>query len=324
MRSLRTGTVLGELSERWPAARAASPAAATGRRAGAGRAAAAPPRRRRPAAARRASTSCASWRRPHARWRPANILGEGRLEVVLTDGARLSLYRWEEQALAWRWDEEGRGGRRILSLDAADLDGDGRAEVLVTTVVRGRVTSELRRWQDGALQVVGAVDGVYLRAAPRPGAPALLLGQRAGIDEVLAGRVEQYRLRDGAFERVEGSALPAGGRDLRPGARPGGGPVALYALDRDGYISGLTPRRARSLWRSARPYGGYPPPLTARELFGPGAVGRAGLRRGDARLPGPAARRGGPRGRPARRPAEFHRFAGAARAPAQLAGRARS
>jgi hypothetical protein len=200
-----------------------------------------------------------------------NILGEGRLEVLLTDDSRLSLYRWEAQSLAWRWDEAGRGGRRILSLDAIDLDGDGRSEVLVTVVVRGRVTSELRRWQDNALKIVASVDGVYLRAAPRPGAPTLLLGQRAGIGEVLTGRVEAYRLREGGLERVEDSALPWKVGIFGLALAPPGAPVQLYTLDRAGYISGLTPSGAVA-WGSSRPYGGYPPPLSAIDLFGPGSA----------------------------------------------------
>jgi hypothetical protein len=200
-----------------------------------------------------------------------NILGEGRLEVLLTDGSRLSLYRWEGDKLAWHWDEDGRGGRIVLSLDAADVDGDGRAEVLVTVVVRGRVTTELRRWQDSALKIAATIDGVYLRAAPRPGAPALLLGQRSGTDEVLAGRVEQYRLREASFDPVEGSALSGAVGIFGLALAPAGSPVAFYALDRAGYIFGRTPKGAAA-WRSARPYGGYPPPLTALELFGPGVL----------------------------------------------------
>ena len=245
VRSLRTGTMLGELSERWPAPApaavpagaavpaaaapaaappkaaapapvTAAPAAAPARRAGSARPRSPPPRRTAPDEyiVRELAT-------PARALAAGNILGEGRLEVLLTDGSRLSLYRWEAQSLAWRWDEDGRGGRRVLSLDAVDLDGDGRSEVLVTVVVRGRVTSELRRWQDNALKVVATIDGVYLRAAPRPGAPTLLLGQRAGIGEVLSGRVEQYRLRAGTFERVEDSALPGGRGDLRVGAGAG-------------------------------------------------------------------------------------------------------
>jgi hypothetical protein len=285
VRSLLTGTMLGELSEPWPAPdRAPAPA---------------PAPVSAPAGAAIAGTQAAPSAPPPAAVVPGqvvaapmsdsdeyivreltaaakclaagNILGEGRLEVVLTDGARLSLYRWEKEALAWRWDEDGRGGRRIVSLDAADLDGDGRSEVLVTVVLRGRVTSELRRWRDNSLQVDAVIDGVYLRAAPRPGAPALLLGQRAGIDEVLSGRVEQYQQRAGSFERIDGSALPRAVGIFGLALAPASGPVAVYALDRAGYISGLTPEGAVA-WRSARPYGGYVPPLTATELFGPGSA----------------------------------------------------
>lgn len=268
VRSLRTGTTLGELSERWPAPASVVVPAAGGPVAPAaalsGPVAAAPVQTPDEYFVRELTT-------PALSLAAGNILGEGRLEVVLTDGARLSLYRWEKEALAWRWDEDGRGGRHILSLDAADVDGDGLSEVLVTGVARGRVTSELRRWKDGTLQIAATIDGVYLRAAPRSGAAALLFGQRAGFDEVLSGRVEQYRLRTGAFERVEESALPGGVGIFGLALAPAGSPVLLYTLDRAGYISGLSPAGAVA-WRSTRPYGGYPPPLKASELFSAGSA----------------------------------------------------
>ena len=141
----------------------------------------------------------------------------------------------------------------------------------MTAVVRGRVTSELRRWQENALKVVATIDGVYLRASQRSNTPATLLGQRAGIGEVLSGRVEQYRLRAGALERVEDSALPRDVGIFGLALAPPGSPVLLYSLDRDGYISGLT-ASGEVAWGSERPYGGYPPPLSAIDLFGPGSA----------------------------------------------------
>jgi len=292
VRSLRTGAVLGELSQRWPTAPgapvAAAPAAARASVAAApapaeppaaaaaaapsapaAPAVAAPPAP--PAAAEKAQASRDSVARdlssPARGLAAGDIIGEGKVEVLLTDGVKLALYRWEPQSLVWRWDEEGRGGRRVLSLDAADVDGDGQVEVMVTTVKRGRVTSELRRWRDGALRVAGTIDGVYLRACARAGASPVLLGQRSGIGEVVAGRVEQYRLREGVIERVEGSALPKGVGIFGLALAPAEGPVVLYSLDRAGYISGLDAKGA-ALWRSTRPYGGYPSPLPAAELFG--------------------------------------------------------
>jgi hypothetical protein len=115
----------------------------------------------------------------------------------------------------------------VVSLDAADLDGDGRAEVLVSTVTWGRVATEIRSWRSGKLEVIGSADGLYLRAAPRPGGAALLLGQRAGIDEVLAGRVEEYRWRSGEVERVEGTALPRAVGIFGLALAPAGSPAAL-------------------------------------------------------------------------------------------------
>lgn len=279
VRSLRTGTMLGALSERWPAsapavdpAGAAVPAAAAapaGASAASGPIAAAPAPAPEDYIVRELST-------PARALAAGNILGEGRLEVALTDGSRISLFRWEAKELVWLWDEDGRGGRRVLSLDAADLDGDGRSEVLVTSVVGGRVTSELRRWQDGALKIAATIEGVYLRAAPRPAAPAALLGQRSGFDEVFAGRVEGYRLSGESFERIENSALPRGAGIFGLALAPEGSPVALYALDRTGYISGMT-AAGKVVWRSSRPYGGYPAPLSASELFGRGALEEEGF-----------------------------------------------
>jgi hypothetical protein len=300
VRSLRTGTMLAELSERWPApAAAAVPAPAGPVTPPAAPVAAAPPALKTmpapaaapapaaptgsaapgaaavvaaaPAAAAPAPGPDEYLQRelssPAKSLTAGDILGEGRIEVLLTDGARLSLYRWEKEALAWRWDEDGRSGRRVLSLDAADIDGDGRAEVLVTVLVHGRITSELRRWQDGALRVAASIDGVYLRTASPSVSPTLLLGQRAGIDEVLDGRVEQYRLVAGTFERVEGTALPRGVGIFGLALAPGNTPAMIYSLGRGGHITGMTPA-GQVTWSSPRPYGGYPAPVAASELFG--------------------------------------------------------
>jgi hypothetical protein len=198
-----------------------------------------------------------------------NLLGEGKTEVVLSDGSRLSVYRWEESSLAWRWDEAGKGGRLILSLDAADLDGDGRSEVIVTSVRQGRVQSEVRRWLDGSLAVAGSLDGVYLRLARGPQGGVVLLGQRAGLADILSGRVEGYRWSGKAPERIDGSALPGDIDIFGLALAPVAGTVAFYALDRQGFLHART-ADGKSVWRSKRPYGGYPPP--AREPFARGAV----------------------------------------------------
>jgi hypothetical protein len=276
--SLRTGAVLGELREPWPQGPGATPPAPPARTstlpapvpapapaAAAAPVAAPPPApseerdyviRELPAAAR-----CLAL---------GDIVGEGKVDLLFSDGGGLALYRWDPKELVWKWAEDGPADRKVIALDAADLDGDGKVEVLVATARRGSVRTEVRGWRNGRLEVLGAADGIYLRAFRRDGGGALLLGQRAGVGEVLAGTVEEYRWRGGAVERAGGPPLPrqAGIFGLAPAG------AALFALDRNGYIQSLAPDGKR-LWRSGSLYGGYPAPAKPRELFGPGFVDEA-------------------------------------------------
>lgn len=272
VRSLRTGTSLGVLREVWPAPGEPEPAAV---RAGfASSPAVAPsvssvPAAPSPASSARGEGEYVIRELPGGGIALAagDILGEGRVELVISDGYGVTLYRWEQEKLAWRWDEGRRGGRRIVALDAADLDGDARAEVMISTVTWGRAATEIRSWRDGKLDTVGVAEGIYLRSMRRPGSAPVLLGQRAGIDEVLSGRVEEYRWRSGAVERVEGTALPRGVGIFGLALAPADSPANLYTLDRNNYLYGFD-KGGKALWRSAREYGGYPAPLTEQDLGG--------------------------------------------------------
>jgi hypothetical protein len=204
-----------------------------------------------------------------------DILGQSKTEVVLSDGKGLALYRWEAEAMAWKWNEDGPSGRRVLWLDAGDIDGDGKAEVLVATALRGSVRTEVRSWRGGTLETVAAADGIYLKTARR-GDGVILLGQRAGVGEVLAGRLEEYRWRAGAVERVDGTALPREAGFFGSAVVGEGAGAAVLALDRSGHLQSLA-RDGTRLWRSARPYGGYPVAASARDLLVVGAVGDAGF-----------------------------------------------
>lgn len=263
VRSLHTGATLQEFREAWPGPAGSAPAppaaASVAAPAVAGSAPATPAQDQE--YLQRELTN------PQLYLAVGDILGEGRREVLLSDGRGLALYRWEEAGLAWKWNEEGKGGRRILDVQAGDVDGDGRAEVLVTSVDRGSVRTEVRVWQGEKLDVVGAAEGLYVRVARRPGTGTAIFGQRAGVGEVVAGRVEEYRWRNGAFERIDGSALPSQVGIFGLTLASTGGRDALLSPDRGGYLNSYVPE-GKGRWRSARPYGGYPLRVSAAELFG--------------------------------------------------------
>jgi hypothetical protein len=264
--SLASGAALGGLRAPWPDQEAPPPPAAAAPAPEAAPAAApSPPVAGSPAggegeyAIRELSTAAVCLA-------AGDILGEGGTDILLSDGAGLSLFRWEQQGLAWRWGEEGRGGRRVLALDAADVDGDGKVEVLAGIVERGRVRTEIRRWGGSGLVVVASAADLYLRPARR-GAATVLLGQRAGIGEVTSGRVEEYRVRAGSIERVDGAALPRRAGVFGLALAGEGAAAALLSLDRGGFLRSLD-SDGGLLWQSGRPYGGYPARVSARDFFG--------------------------------------------------------
>jgi hypothetical protein len=272
VRSLRTGATLEELREPWPAVVSPEPApVAGGTPAAAPPATAAtaapapPPPAASPAPGEYTTRTLAN---PALYLAAGDFLGEGRLELVLSDGYGLALYRWEDTGLVWKWDEGGSPARRVLDLQAGDVDGDGRPDLVVTTVSRGSVRTEVRSWRDGKLAPVAGFDSLYLRVALQPGGRSAVYGQRAGVGEAFSGRVEEYRWKNGALERVEGTALPrqVGIFGLAFPA-PGAQGARVLALDRDGYLKSFTPE-GRMLWRSGRQYGGAALKVGAEELFG--------------------------------------------------------
>jgi len=284
LRSLHTGAGFGERVEPWPAgapaeaapvraaAAAPAPAPAPAAEAAPGEATAAapappPPSPPAPRPAAQGEYVVRELAAPAVALAVGDLLGEGAAQVLVSDGSALALYRWGAEKLAWAWDEEGRGGRRVIALDAEDLDGDGRAEAVVVSADRGRLRSEIRSWRDGALSVVAAVEGVYLRVVDRPGAARVLVGQRAGIDEIFAGPVERYRLEGAEAVPVPGSELPRGVDLFGLALAPAGSPAAAFSLDARGHLRSVG-ADGRTVWRGGRTYGGYPVRVRARDLFG--------------------------------------------------------
>lgn len=87
-----------------------------------------------------AATSKPAWRSPNAKLESvdldaADVDGNGKLDFVLADGNRVMAYSAEATGRVWEpfCAYQGKGtGIKFLSLEAADLNGDGRAEVFAT------------------------------------------------------------------------------------------------------------------------------------------------------------------------------------------------
>jgi hypothetical protein len=191
----------------------------------------------------------------------ADVDGDGRAEVVLGDDRALTILRWQEGgALVPVEGGELRPSGSILSVDAADLTGLGRAHIVLVEYRGGGevVRSSVLDYADGRLTTVYQTSGEYLRAVP-VGEQTWLLAQRVGETEPFSSTVRRVVWQDGRYADGAALRLPAG--------------VTIYGLAMLGLTGSAEPEvvavtpedrlaawtaRGRRLWTSADPFGGAP------------------------------------------------------------------
>jgi hypothetical protein len=202
-----------------------------------------------------------------------DLRGEGGLDILVTDGRGLTLYTWEQGGLIWTWEDGAPRGQHVLGLESADLDGDGRVEVLVTVLDRGRLATRTISWGRGEWDERDRAEGLYVRTFEKPGGGLLVLGQRAGVDTVFLGPVLEYVWEDGSFLPADGLTLPAGVNIFGLGVADvdGDGTVEVLSLNEGGNIRTFSAGGER-LDVTGERYGGYPPRIDAETLFGPNLV----------------------------------------------------
>jgi hypothetical protein len=195
--------------------------------------------------------------------------GEGEIEILVASGHRLALYSWKEGGLLWRWDDKGLPARRIVSLEAGDITGDGREEVVLTTANKGRLQTTVLSWSHGEWARLGKVEGLFVRVLHDGRGGEVIVGQRSGATTVFSGPVKEYRWEEGTFRPSGERTLPRGVDIFGLGLADldGDGEAEVLSLSDEGRLQvfGADGRR-RS--RSAERYGGYPVRVSEEDLFG--------------------------------------------------------
>ncbi len=138
--------------------------------------------------------------------------GNGSLEYVFSDGARLHVY--QQSATGWHeeWAEpavSGGGDIQHINLDVADINGDGKAEIFVTEMVNGKVVSYVVEYREGVYQRIADVPG-FLRVMNYPGMGKILIGQDYDPRSFFSGPPRQYLWTDGKYMLGSDLSLPNG------------------------------------------------------------------------------------------------------------------
>jgi hypothetical protein len=190
----------------------------------------------------------------------ADLDGDGRLELVVADERVVSIYRWQENTGPAATGIEFRTNGIILSVDAADVTGAGRAQIVVVDyggATTEFLTSTVLELSGERLRPIYDVRGRYLRIVPHGREPWLLEQPAGGVSEPFEAGIRRVVWRDGAFRFDRRLQLPSGisvyGLAL---LRLTGGPEPdIVAVTPEDRLS-VWNAKGQRLWTSPDPYGG--------------------------------------------------------------------
>jgi hypothetical protein len=188
--------------------------------------------------------------------------GDGRPELIVADDRAITVFQWRDGVgLLPFAGPEPRAGGQVLSLDAADLTGTGRAQIVLVEYRGGAgdvVRSSVLEWTDRGLKSIYETGGRFLRIIP-VGGERWLVEQATGQSEPFEPGIRRLVWRDGRFRDDVSIRLPNGITvygvalmRLTGGAQPD--VVALTPEDR----LAVWTAQGRRLWTSSDAYGGSP------------------------------------------------------------------
>jgi TolB-like protein len=133
-----------------------------------------------------------------------DVDGDGVNECVVIDRNGMWVYKRGKEEFELFATFKGRGGDNFLTVDVLDLNRNGKAEVFITNVTKGRLASLVVEY-DAAKKAFVRIDKnipLFFRAFKLPGKETLLLCQKMGMDTPFYRGIHKVEIKRGGY--VEG------------------------------------------------------------------------------------------------------------------------
>ncbi len=142
----------------------------------------------------------------------ADVDGDGAPEYILSEETKLRVLRLE--AAGWKelWSEavpSAEQGMQQIRIDAADVNGNGKAEIFVTRMLGSAVSSYVIEYQDGMFRRIADLPG-FLRVVSVTGKGSVLVGQDYNPDKFFSGLPKEYRWNGKTYEAGNPLPVPKG------------------------------------------------------------------------------------------------------------------
>jgi hypothetical protein len=138
----------------------------------------------------------------------ADVDGDGKNEIVVMEKHTLWIYKYVEERLRLFRKLRGSLNRNFLTLDVADVNGNGTAEIFVTSVVEENLASFILEYEGNRFKRISDRNRWYFRVLDLPRKGPTLLGQKMGVEESFSGPIYQFSWKGKKFARGKKLKLP--------------------------------------------------------------------------------------------------------------------
>ncbi len=194
-----------------------------------------------------------------------DVDGDKKNELVIMDDHNLFILKYDGERLRVLQKIEHGSEHNFLSLDVADVNRNGIAEIIVTSVVEDKLRSFILELEEGRFKKVIENADWYFQVLEHPKEGLILIGQRTSdivteTDSAFSGPIYKFEWKKNSF--VRGPKMPFPQRTkifgLAMGEIRNKGALDLIKLDDSGQLSmiGLDKKDNKSSWSSGEKYGG--------------------------------------------------------------------
>jgi len=188
-----------------------------------------------------------------------DVDGDGKQEIVLIGQTHIFIYRKVEGRLLKVNEIAGTAKDQYITVEVADVNQNGRAEIFVNDINTTRDTLEsfVLEWDGASFVPIVEKENWYYRVLDLPGRGPVLMGQKRGVRQAFLPGIHELTWQDGRYESASKLNVP---RELNVfwftiGDIMSNGNEAILTFDEFDYLRLLGESGSKE-WKSEEKYGG--------------------------------------------------------------------
>ena len=186
-----------------------------------------------------------------------DVDGDGKNELVIMDSNNLYIFKYAGEKMSLFQKIEAGNENNFLTLDVADLNQNGHAEIIVSSVVGDEVRSFILEYEERRFRKIIEKSDWFFRVLNHPKEGTILLGQQRGADGLPIDPVYRMVWKKNSYEK--GSKMPVPKEtnifSLAIGDIRGKGKPEIITLDMYDRLNILS-EDGKTQWRSSDRFGG--------------------------------------------------------------------